>query len=182
MEITACPVCGSTNIGIGTLGDGIISGLSSWNEVCRNCGYQGPSLLFENEEAYKKFLTALKQQKEKGAPASEQPPTHEEPDEMTPEDKEVAALLKETKDTPEPPKKKDYRFEFVLAIILSILFFTILIGGSYLGIDSFLFSHSDFTTILLYLFGSFIGVLIFFFLLIAFIETLYRSIRFRGKN
>jgi protein-S-isoprenylcysteine O-methyltransferase Ste14 len=61
MEITACPVCGSTNIGIGTLGDGIISGLSSWKEVCRNCGYQGPSLLFENEEDYQKFLKALKE-------------------------------------------------------------------------------------------------------------------------
>ena len=60
MEITACPVCGSTNIGIGTLSDGIISGLSSWKEVCRNCGYQGPSLLFENEEAYQEFLKALK--------------------------------------------------------------------------------------------------------------------------
>jgi len=53
-------VCGSTNIGIGTLSDGIISGLSSWKEVCRNCGYQGPSLLFENEEAYQEFLKALK--------------------------------------------------------------------------------------------------------------------------
>jgi protein-S-isoprenylcysteine O-methyltransferase Ste14 len=61
MEITACPVCGSTNIGIGTLADGIISGLSSWKEVCRNCGYQGPSLLFENEEEYHKFLKALKE-------------------------------------------------------------------------------------------------------------------------
>ena len=61
MEITACPVCGSTNIGIGTLGDGIISGLSSWKEVCRNCGYQGSSLLFESEEEYQKFLTALKE-------------------------------------------------------------------------------------------------------------------------
>ncbi len=56
MEITACPVCGSKNIGIGTLGDGIISGLSSWNEVCKNWGYQGASLIFESESEYKKFL------------------------------------------------------------------------------------------------------------------------------
>jgi protein-S-isoprenylcysteine O-methyltransferase Ste14 len=60
MEITACPVCGSTDIGIGTLGDGIISGLSSWKEVCHNCGYQGASLLFDSEEAYQRFLKALK--------------------------------------------------------------------------------------------------------------------------
>ncbi len=63
MEITACPVCGSKNIGIGTLGDGIISGLSSWNEVCKNCGYQGASLIFESEAQYKKFLDALAFQK-----------------------------------------------------------------------------------------------------------------------
>ena len=63
MEITACPVCGSKNIGIGTLGDGIISGLSSWNEVCRNCGYQGASLVFESESEYNKFLEALSNQK-----------------------------------------------------------------------------------------------------------------------
>jgi protein-S-isoprenylcysteine O-methyltransferase Ste14 len=61
MEITACPVCGSTNIGIGMLGDGIISGLSSWKEVCRDCGYQGASLIFEKEEDYQKFLKALKE-------------------------------------------------------------------------------------------------------------------------
>jgi transcription elongation factor Elf1 len=180
MEITACPVCGSTNIGIGTLGDGIISGLSSWNEVCRNCGYQGPSLLFENEETYQKFLSALKERA--GTAASEEPQSSEEPDEVTPEDKEIAALLKETESAPPPPGKSNYRFEFVLAVILSILFFMILIGGSYFGINSFLFSHSDFFSILLYLFGSFIGVLIFFFLLVIFIEMLFRSIRFRKKK
>src|SRR5574340_550059 len=63
MEITVCPVCGSMNIGIGTLGDGIISGLSSWNEVCKDCGYQGASLAFESESEYKKFLAALSYQK-----------------------------------------------------------------------------------------------------------------------
>lgn len=65
MEITACPMCGSKNIGIGTLADGIISGLSSWNEVCRNCGYQGASLVFESEVEYTKFLEALSYQKKK---------------------------------------------------------------------------------------------------------------------
>lgn len=63
MEINACPICGSRNIGIGTLGDGIIAGLSSWNEVCKNCGYQGASLVFESYSEYDKFLTALSNQK-----------------------------------------------------------------------------------------------------------------------
>lgn len=62
MEITACPVCGSKNIRIGTLSDGIISGLSSWNEVCRNCGYQGAPLVFDSEFTYNKFFEALSNQ------------------------------------------------------------------------------------------------------------------------
>jgi len=47
---------------MGTLGDGILLGISSWKEVCRNCGYQGASLLFDSEENYKKFLKKLKEQ------------------------------------------------------------------------------------------------------------------------
>jgi len=64
IEITACPNCGSKNIGIGTLGDGLSVGISAWKEVCRDCGYQGRSLLFESEEDYNKFLKAMKEYKE----------------------------------------------------------------------------------------------------------------------
>src|SRR5512136_2271160 len=99
MEITACPVCGSKNIGIGTLGDGIISGLSSWNEVCKDCGYQGASLIFESEAQYNKFLEGLSLQKKQreeqhalgGEPGKEQ------------KEKTVAS-----------PVKKSYAFEFVV--------------------------------------------------------------------
>jgi transcription elongation factor Elf1 len=178
MEITACPVCGSTNIGIGTLGDGIISGLSSWKEVCRNCGYQGSSLLFESEEEYQKFLTALKKHKMKTSATGEERPSEKDTDEFTTEDTEIAAALEDTGRPPQPPAKRSYLFEFILAVILSILFFSILIGGSLFGINT-VFSNTDVATLVLYLLGSFIGVLIFFFLLIVFVETLYRSLPFR---
>jgi len=180
MEITACPVCGSKNIGIGTLGDGIISGLSSWKEVCRNCGYQGASLLFEKEEDYQKFVTALK---EKTGPDGAQSPNErigEEPAELTTKDKEVLSLLNETEDTPSLPPKKSYVFEFICSIILSIIFFVILISDSVFGVDSFIFSRDLFSAVLYFL-GSFIGLLIFFFLLIVFVETIYRSVRTEKK-
>jgi hypothetical protein len=64
MEFTACPCCGSKNIGIGTLGDGLVAGLSSWKEVCKDCGYEGASLVFEREEDYQRFLKILKELKE----------------------------------------------------------------------------------------------------------------------
>jgi hypothetical protein len=176
MEITACPVCGSKNIGIGTLGDGIISGLSSWKEVCKNCGYQGASLLFETEEDYQKFCSALKEKSANGARQSTEDNIEEEPAEMTNEDKEVLSLLDETEDASSLPTKKSYVFEFICSLVLSIVFFVILVSDSFFGVNTFVFSNDLFSAAL-YLLGSFIGLLIFFFLLIVFVETIYRSIR-----
>lgn len=59
MEITACPKCGSRKIFQGRLSDGVLTGYNSRN-VCRECGYQGPPLIFDSEEYYKKFLNDLK--------------------------------------------------------------------------------------------------------------------------
>src|SRR5512136_613507 len=112
MEITACPVCGSKNIGIGTLGDGIISGLSSWNEVCRNCGYQGASLIFESEAVYQRFLDALKKQ--------------QQPHEHTKQGDTDSTEHHDTRDIDETPKKKSYVFEFIVSVVLTIVFFIIL--------------------------------------------------------
>ena len=117
MEITACPNCGSKNIGIGTLGDGIISGLSSWKEVCKDCGYQGASLLFDSETEYKKFIDALsnaKKQTEERKEEIKEENAEEESVELTEEKKEVLEFLDETEDTPKSPKKKNYFFEFIL--------------------------------------------------------------------
>ena len=39
----------------GRLGDGVLTGYTSRN-VCRDCGYQGMPIYFDNENEYKKFL------------------------------------------------------------------------------------------------------------------------------
>lgn len=168
MEITACPVCGSKNIGIGTLGDGIISGLSSWNEVCKECGYQGASLIFESESQYNKFLEALLYQKKQletqAKEATEWKPGREAEEKTT-----VHSL------------KKSYLFEFIVSVVLTIVFFIILSGSNYFGMYSDLFSQNDLNTMIVFILSSFIGVLLLFFLIIVLGETLYRSIRGKKK-
>ena len=68
MEIKACPKCGSTKIYQGTMGDGVLTGYTS-RQVCKNCGYQGMPLIFNNEKDYKKFLEGIKkEQTEKSSP------------------------------------------------------------------------------------------------------------------
>ena len=164
MEITACPVCGSKNIGIGTLGDGVISGLSSWNEVCKDCGYQGASLIFGSESEYKKFVEALSYQKEQ---------TETQSYEVNVEKSEQSLDEKTSKHS----KKINYLFEFIVSVVLAIIFFIILSGSGYFGVYTDRFSQNTLGSIILYILGSFVGVLIFFFLLIVFIETIYRNIR-----
>jgi len=184
MEITACPNCGSKNIGIGTLGDGIISGLSSWKEVCKDCGYQGASLIFDSETEYNKFMDALSNEKKQTVERKEEikEENAEESVELIDEKKEVLEFLDETEDTPKNPKKKNYFLEFVLAVVLSIMFFITLLGSSYFGVNNVLFSDDDLFTIVLYVIGSFVGVLIFFFLLIVIVETIYQSVRVKKNN
>ena len=183
MEITACPNCGRKNIGIGTLGDGILFGLSSWKEVCKDCGYQGATLLFDSETEYKKFVDALSNAKKQTVEEKEEikEENTEESVELTKEKKEVLEFLNQTKDTPKSPKKKNYFLEFTLAIVLSSIFFITLLSSIYFGINNDLFSNDDLFTIVLYTIGSFVGVLIFFFLLIVLIETIYRSMRVEKK-
>jgi heme/copper-type cytochrome/quinol oxidase subunit 4 len=168
MEITACPVCGSKNIGIGTLGDGIISGLSSWNEVCRNCGYQGPSLVFESEAQYTKFLEALSYQKQQAEAQAKQ-----SGEEKTEQKQDKKATI--------DSGKKSYAFEFIVSVVLTIVFFIILSGSNYLGMYSNVLSQNDLGTLVLFIVASFVGILVFFFLLIALGETLIRSIRWKKK-
>ena len=176
MQVTACPNCGSKRIGIGTLGDGIIAGLSSWKEVCRDCGYQGASLLFETEDDYNKYLNALKENTAEKTANNKEETIEETSDDLTKQDKEISALLDETAELPQRPEKKNYVSEFILAVLLSIVFLVIIISGSYLGINDIIFTSAFFAAVLYFL-GTFIGVLIFFFLAIIFVEMIYRSIR-----
>lgn len=168
MEITACPVCGSKNIGIGTLGDGIISGLSSWNEVCRNCGYQGASLVFESESEYRKFLEALSVQNQQAEAQTTETNTYKQRQGVDEKSTMHSA-------------KKSYLFECIVSVVLTIVFFIILSGSNYLGVYTDVLSQNNLGAIVGYILGSFVGVILFFFLLIVLGEALYRSIRRKKK-
>ena len=61
MKIKACPKCGSKSILMGRMRDGILYGITSWTEVCRECGYQGMPVIFDSEKEYKKFLKELEE-------------------------------------------------------------------------------------------------------------------------
>jgi len=61
MKIKACPRCGSRNISMGSIGDGVLFGIDSWKEVCRNCNYQGAPILFDSESEYNKFFKTVNQ-------------------------------------------------------------------------------------------------------------------------
>ena len=60
MEIIACPKCGSRKIFHGRLKEGSLAGYTP-KEVCRDCGYQGIPIIFDDIESYKSFLKALKE-------------------------------------------------------------------------------------------------------------------------
>lgn len=128
MKIKACPSCGSKNIFAGTMESGITFGITSWKEMCRDCGYQGQSITFDSEEDYKKFLEEIKQKpQEKEAQLKEEYSIEDQVDEVlkiTKKDKEVVNLLKEyekeTVDKPIWPKNKGWWPEIGLAIVLAV--------------------------------------------------------------
>jgi hypothetical protein len=79
MKITACPRCGSKNLDIADMRDGITPGID-WNtNVCRDCDWQGIPLEFETENYYQKFLKGLEKVKK-----SEDLPMQNDPAESAP--------------------------------------------------------------------------------------------------
>ena len=71
MKINACLKCGSRNISQGKLGEGVLKGYIN-KDVCKDCWYQGISLIFNSEEEYKKFLEDLSKDREVKVGKSEQ--------------------------------------------------------------------------------------------------------------
>ncbi|HEC82161.1 MAG TPA: hypothetical protein ENI42_07065 [Thermoplasmatales archaeon] len=101
MEIFACPKCGSRNIHIGTIRDGVLDGYTS-RYVCRDCGYQGMPILFDSEKEYKKFIQGFKKNEKK---------LKTERLKLTEEERKVIKLLKEDMETEKERKqpKRDGR-------------------------------------------------------------------------
>ena len=131
MKITACPKCGSTNISAGNLGSGIIFGVTSWKELCRNCGYQGQPISFDSEDEYLKFLEEIKQKPiKKDTKLRETPSVENQVDEVInipKKDREVVKLLKEYENEKEPkpiwPKNKKWWPEIVLSLIFAAVIY-----------------------------------------------------------
>lgn len=165
--------------------DGVLTGVTT-KDVCRDCGYQGPPLIFDSEAEYKKFKDEISGDDNRIETGTENIGKEDEEEiiELTKQEKEVLNLLNETdeNDSP-PPKKRNYIKEFIVAIVLSILFMILLIAGRFFGLKDIDFFRNDTLTSVLFLIGDFTGVLIFFFLLIVILVTLYRSILTgTGKN
>ena len=128
MKIKVCPKCGSKNISAGTMGSGVTFGVTSWKEMCRDCGYQGQPINFDSENDYKNFLKEIKQKpQEKETKLEEKPSVEDQVDEVinaTEKDKEVVNLLKEYEKEkvgkPIWPKNKSWWPEIGLALILAI--------------------------------------------------------------
>ena len=97
MEIFACPKCGSRNIHIGTIRDGVLDGYTS-RYVCRDCDYQGMPIVFDSEEEYISFLQELKEGKKGGSKKGKI--------RLTEEDKRIVQTLKEDLKGEEKRKKQ----------------------------------------------------------------------------
>jgi hypothetical protein len=61
--ITACPLCGSKNVGIGGIRDGVHP-QEFLKQACKNCGWTGTPLEFDNDKEYQQFLHDLRKEDE----------------------------------------------------------------------------------------------------------------------
>jgi len=176
MRITACPKCGSKNISMGTMGSGVTFGITSWNETCRDCGYQGQPLVFDSEKEYIKFLKEVKHKKgKKSTEKKEKPSVEEEVDDLincAQKDKEIINILKECEkeEVKKPiwPKNKKWWPEIVVSLIIAI--FTYFSGVRYesslMGIE---------VAIIYNIFYFIVSFIIFLFMIIA-LEYIIRAI------
>jgi hypothetical protein len=88
MKITACLRCGSKNLDIADMRDGITPGIDWSTMVCRDCDWQGIPLEFETENDYQKFLKGLEKQKK-----SEKLPTNKDLAESAPTERLIVRYL-----------------------------------------------------------------------------------------
>lgn len=65
--VSACMRCGSTEVGLGSISQGSIPGAGDqFQFVCRRCRHRGPAVEFESVTAYRQFVKALHEEREKG--------------------------------------------------------------------------------------------------------------------
>jgi len=165
MKITACPRCGSTDISAGTMGSGILFGMSSWKEECRNCGYKGASLVFDSKEDYLTFLREVKGKEYKSS-------------EIKPIKKDVLTDKKDQNEICSSEEnqhwhKRDWWIEIVAAFVLTVLLtvYGSIVSSQWYGL----------ATGVLYSFLGFVLTFVTFLLMIVIIEyfsyLVYKAIK-----
>ncbi len=168
MRIAACPKCGSTNIRVGSLGDGVLAGYTT-QDVCNNCGYRGQPLYFESEKEYKKFVQGLK----KPSAVSSKKTGKDTLSDLSDKDKEIIDYLKECEKQPTKsamrtwPEHKRWWPEIILAVVITAV--------------AFFSGFVNFTTLFgwsgaaLYVIIAFIAQFVVVLFAIVFIEYIIRS-------
>ena len=130
MDIYTCPRCGSKKIFQGRLKEGVLTGYTD-RYVCRDCGYQGSPLIFDNIDEYNKFEMQKKSDKTIGEAAGNQ--VYDSEIVLSEKEKEVVGFLNELGDN------LDSKTRSLLPVILSAILISLLI-------ISFVFVSFDFFT------------------------------------
>lgn len=165
MKITACPRCGSTDISAGTMGSGILFGMSSWKEECRNCGYKGASLVFDSKEEYLTFLREVKGKEYK----SNQIKPIKQKDCSVNVEQDVVCTIEENQHW----HKRDWWIEIIAAFLLTVLLtvYGSMVSSQWYGL----------ATGVLYSFLGFVLTFVTFLLMIVIIEyfsyLIYKAIK-----
>jgi len=132
MSITACPNCGSKKIFQGRLKDGVLTGYSD-KYVCRDCGYQGSPLIFDNIDEYNKFQTEKKSDKTLDEVTANQ--TLDKEVVLSEKEKEAVDFLNELGDTTTTEIKTK---PSALIMFSVVLIFSLIIALFYVPFDFFL--------------------------------------------
>jgi len=126
MAIYACPRCGSQEIFMGTMDSGVIIGLTSTKNVCKNCEFQGAHLQFESEKEYLEFIETLKKDKDQKQPADEE--EQNKTITLSKKDQQVLDFVDDVKKIREEQyedvkieKPKNWWPEIIISVIISII-------------------------------------------------------------
>ncbi|MFO7678216.1 MAG: hypothetical protein R6V50_07545 [Thermoplasmatota archaeon] len=164
VKITACPNCGSKDIKMGSLGDGVLYGIGSWKQVCKRCGYQGAPLVFDSVEEYKEYYESLHRDTKnsdfnKKNVLKKDQEVFEYTDHMNEKDKDN--LIK----TEAAEEKRRWNV-FVISIVISIVL-TVVFMPYYFDLFEPFFA-------MIALVGAFISFLFFTFLILMFLVFLFK--------
>ena len=135
MSITACPKCGSRKIFQGRLKEGVLTGYTD-RYVCRDCGYQGSPVIFDNIDEYNKFQMEKKSDK----------PLDELPEEqilddgivLSEKEKEVVDFFNELDDTSTSEIKTESATLKIIILLSVVFIFSLIITLFYIPFDFFL--------------------------------------------